>query len=78
MTVSLDDQIACALRESSMRARVYPRFIASGKMSVEQARREQIAMQAITATLQQVRLAQRARRADGWTWLGWMPTVTET
>lgn len=43
--------IACAERECKQRERVYPRLIASGRMSREKAREELRMMRAIVANL---------------------------
>lgn len=51
MTVSMTEQIKCVKREISMRERVYPRFIKSGKMTQEEAEREIAAMKAVLDTL---------------------------
>ena len=64
-TVPLDRQIACVRREVGMRRRVYPRWVASGKMTQEEADRQVEAMEAVQATLEQLRDDQRARRAPG-------------
>lgn len=56
--IPLANQIACAAREVRMRARVYPRWVATGKMSQEEATREIAAMQAIVQTLTAARDAQ--------------------
>lgn len=51
---ALADQIACVRREIAMRARVYPRRIADGRMTAEAAAREQAAMTAVLQTLVEV------------------------
>lgn len=53
--VSLEEQIACVERELTFRERVYRRRVGDGKMSRELARREIGRMQAVLATLIQVR-----------------------
>lgn len=47
----LTDQIACVKREIAMRERVYPRWVAAGKMKQEKADAEIAAMRAVLATL---------------------------
>jgi hypothetical protein len=49
--VSLPDQIVCVMRELAMRRRVYPRWVAEGRMTGEQAARETWHMQAVLDTL---------------------------
>ena len=53
--ISLKVQIATAERELAMRRRVYPRLIATGKMTAAQAAAETAAMSAIVATLKGIR-----------------------
>jgi hypothetical protein len=53
--ISLEDQIKCVQREIGMRERVYPRWVANGKMSPQKADHELEAMQAVLATLQSMR-----------------------
>jgi hypothetical protein len=60
--VPLAEQIACVRREISMRARVYPRWIAAGKMSAEGAAREQTAMSAVLQTLVEVEREQNPQK----------------
>lgn len=57
MPLSLDQQRRCALRELALRQRVYPRFVAAGRMSPAQAADELCAMAAIVDTLTQLVLA---------------------
>lgn len=52
--VSLPEQIVAARREVGLRERVYPRWIAAGKMTQEKADAEIAAMKAILATLIEV------------------------
>ena len=52
---SIDDQIACAVRELNMRRSVYPRQVASKRMSQKIADREIAAQEAIIETLTSVR-----------------------
>lgn len=47
MKFSARDKFACALREATMRGRVYPRWIESGKITKEKADRELAIMQTI-------------------------------
>jgi len=51
MKVSHGDQLACALREVKMRERVYPRWVAAGKMTQANADAQLEAMKAIAETL---------------------------
>lgn len=53
--VSIDDQIACAERELGYRRHVYPRRVASKGMTQALADRETSRMEAILATLQQLK-----------------------
>ncbi len=46
---SLEDMLGCARRELKMRRRAYPRWIALGKMTAEEAERETTIMEAIVA-----------------------------
>lgn len=50
--VPLERQVACVRREVSMRRRVYPRWVESGKMTQQEANRQIEAMEAVQATLQ--------------------------
>lgn len=59
MIVPLDEQIACVLRETKLRRRVYPRLVASERLSQEAADREVRNMDAVLETLRQ--LEQRER-----------------
>jgi len=52
--VSLEDQLACVERELAMRRQAYPRWVASDRMSPEQAGRELLCMEAVLATLQRL------------------------
>jgi hypothetical protein len=51
MTVTVADQIRCVRRELAMRQRVYPGWVAKGKMKQEEADRELAAMQAVHDSL---------------------------
>lgn len=53
--ITIDDQIASVKREISMRHRVYPRWVDTGKMRQDEADREIAAMNAVLATLQSVK-----------------------
>lgn len=55
MTVSLDDQIACVRREIGLRERVYPKWVAAGKMKADAADQEIARMRAVIETLESVR-----------------------
>ncbi len=50
--VPLDVQIACVKRELHLRASVYPRRIAQGRMTQRKATEEMQAMEAVLVTLQ--------------------------
>ncbi len=50
--VAIEDQIACVKREITMRVRVYPRWVGSGKMTRSLADREIANMRAVLATLE--------------------------
>lgn len=63
--ITIERQIAAVRREVSMRRRVYPRWIASGKMSQDQADREIEAMVAAQATLEQLRTERQAVETPG-------------
>lgn len=52
--VPLYDQITCVLRELDMRRRVYPHWIAQGKMKQTRADEEIRRMEAVLATLRQI------------------------
>jgi hypothetical protein len=52
--VPLHEQVAAAEREVRMRQRVYPGWIAKGRMKSDAADREIAAMQAIVRTLREV------------------------
>lgn len=51
MTIPLAQQIRCAERELAMRQRVYPNWVAGGRLSQEKADHEIAAMRAIVETL---------------------------
>lgn len=50
----LEQMINCAKREVAFRYRVYPRLIANGKMTAEQADKEKALMYAIQKALQKI------------------------
>jgi uncharacterized protein YqhQ len=52
LMISLSEQITCVRREIGMRERVYPRFVANGKMKQAAADRELATMRAVLATLE--------------------------
>lgn len=52
MSVSLQEQIACVKREIAMRARVYPRWVESGKLKQAAADKEIAHMTAVLRTLE--------------------------
>lgn len=51
-SISLVEQIKCIERELALRASVYKKRIAEGKMSVSKAEREMATMRAVLYTLQ--------------------------
>lgn len=51
---TLEQQLACAKRELSMREKVYPRWIGDERMTESEATHEIECMQAIVATLQRL------------------------
>jgi len=55
MIITLDMQIAAARRESMLRRRVYPGWVGSGRMKQAEADKEIAAMEAIEATLIELR-----------------------
>lgn len=54
--VSLNAQIKCVEREIGMRGRVYPRWVASGKMTQAKADFELRAMRAVLDTLEKMQV----------------------
>lgn len=50
--ITYTDQIACVARELAMRERVYPKFVASGRMTDDKAARELACMRAVLETIQ--------------------------
>lgn len=56
--ISLDAQLACVAREIKMRERVYPRWVATDKMTAAQAERELAAMRAVLDTLSALKPAE--------------------
>lgn len=50
--VALADQIACVKREIAMRRKVYPRWVADGRMTQAKADRETAIMEAVLTTLE--------------------------
>lgn len=59
----LDAQLACVKREIGQRKRVYPRQIAAGRMSPNDARREIETMKAVLVSLEIVRLGNAVESA---------------
>lgn len=57
--VDIKAQAAAAKREITMRRRVYPRWVASGRMTADAAGREIAAMEAILLTLERTDTAER-------------------
>lgn len=58
-SVPLAEQIACVEREIRMRSRVYPRFVAGGRMTQHKADAELAAMRAVLVTLQAAEAQER-------------------
>jgi hypothetical protein len=54
-SVRIERQVVCAQREVAQRQRVYPRLVASGRMTQAQADEEITIMQAIVETLRGLR-----------------------
>jgi hypothetical protein len=52
--MTLAQQLACATRELAMRQKVYPKWVADGRMAQDKATHEIAAMEAIVATLQKL------------------------
>lgn len=63
--IDLTRQIACVRREVSMRKRVYPRWVQNAKMTQEEADRQLQTMEAVQATLEQLRDAEKAKQEPG-------------
>ena len=57
--VPLEAQIAAAERELKYRIKLYPRWVASGKLDHKESAHELAAMRAIVQTLQQVARGER-------------------
>jgi hypothetical protein len=51
--ITIDDEIACVRREIAMRQRVYPAWVAKGKMKQEKADHEIAAMRAVLIRLEE-------------------------
>lgn len=49
--IPLAVQIACVKRELALRGRVYPRWVAEGRMKLDAAEREQATLAAVLKTL---------------------------
>lgn len=64
-TVPLERQVACVRREVSMRRRVYPRWVSTGRMTQVQADREITVMEAAQATLEQLLAERKAVTSPG-------------
>jgi len=54
MSIEIEKQIACIEREIGFRERVYPRWVAAGKMKQEKADYEIAAMRAVLETLKAI------------------------
>jgi len=63
VSIDIDRQIACVRREVSMRRRVYPRWVSTGKMTQDEADRQISTMEAVQATLESVRSERQAQVA---------------
>lgn len=57
----LSAQIACVKRDLALRERVYPKWVAAGRMKPDAADRELAAMRAVLATLEAVAHPQNGR-----------------
>jgi hypothetical protein len=57
--VTISEMVACAKREVSMREAVFPRRVATGKMSSEKAERETLLMEAIVQLLEGIQTTTR-------------------
>jgi hypothetical protein len=55
MSVSLDAQITCVIRELALRERVYPKQVFAGKLKQATADHELAAMRAVLETLKKLR-----------------------
>lgn len=51
LPLTVADQIKCVEREIAMRKRVYPRWVETGKMKLDQSEYQIAAMEAVLATL---------------------------
>ena len=60
-TIPLAEQIAEVKREIAMRKRVYPKWVATGRMTQEQADKQIAAMEAALGTLELWRIASIAQ-----------------
>lgn len=60
--ITIERQIAAVRDEINLRHRVYPRFIASGKMTTEVAARRIAEMDAVRMTLERLRDDEKERR----------------
>lgn len=65
LSIDIDRQIACVRREVSMRRKVYPGWIQRGKMTQEEADRQLSTMEAVQATLEQLRDERAAKVNPG-------------
>ena len=63
--ITIERQIACVRREISMRRHVYPGWVERGKMTQGQADEQIACMEAVRATLEQLRTAEREHREPG-------------
>ena len=59
--MTLDDQIRCVGREIGLRRNVYPKFLASGRITQEKADHEIAAMEAVYETLKRLRAEEGAK-----------------
>jgi len=58
MDTTIEKQVQCVERELRLRMRVYPKFVADGRISAKKADEEQILMGAVLETLKRVRDAE--------------------
>ena len=55
LPVTIDEEILCVRREIGLRERVYPRWVAAGKMKADMAEREIAAMKSVLESLHRLK-----------------------
>lgn len=65
LPITLADQIAEVERELKMRAKVYPRWILTGRLTKERAARNTAVLEAILGTLKAIEIASQRGPAVG-------------